>query len=344
MTLVCRDMDLDPKRVNPRAVLHWVSNLKNELVDHEAAGSRAENPTEELYAEAYGHYQRRLKAANAMDFDDLIMMTVHLFQAFPDVRETYRRRFRHVLVDEYQDTNHAQYALIRELCDDDTDLMVVGDSDQSIYAFRGASIRNILEFEDDFRERVHDPARAELPLDPEHPRRGQRRHQPQRGPQGQEPVVGRGRRREARRLRRRRRARRGAVRGRRGRPPHRRRRRQGVRRRGVLPHQRAEPCVRGSLHPGRPAVPGRRRRALLRAQGGQGRARVRARARQPARRRVAAPHPQRAEARHRRPRAGGHRAARVARGDLVLGGHAARRGVRRSRHPLARRPSRRSSR
>ncbi|MGH3474606.1 MAG: ATP-dependent helicase, partial [Aeromicrobium sp.] len=150
MTLVCRDMDLDPKKVNPRAVLHWVSNLKNELVDHEAAGSKAENPTEELYAEAYGHYQRRLKAANAMDFDDLIMMTVHLFQAFPDVRETYRRRFRHVLVDEYQDTNHAQYALIRELCDDDTDLMVVGDSDQSIYAFRGASIRNILEFEDDF--------------------------------------------------------------------------------------------------------------------------------------------------------------------------------------------------
>ena len=150
MTLVCRDMDLDPKRVNPRAVLNWVSNLKNELVDHEAAGGRAENPTEELYAEAYGHYQRRLKAANAMDFDDLIMMTVHLFQAFPDVRETYRRRFRHVLVDEYQDTNHAQYALIRELCDDDSDLMVVGDSDQSIYAFRGASIRNILEFEDDF--------------------------------------------------------------------------------------------------------------------------------------------------------------------------------------------------
>ena len=150
MTLVCRDMDLDPKRVNPRAVLNWVSNLKNELVDHEAAGSRAENPTEEIYAEAYGHYQRRLKAANAMDFDDLIMTTVHLLQAYPDVQETYRRRFRHVLVDEYQDTNHAQYQLIRELCDEQTDLMVVGDSDQSIYAFRGANIRNILEFEKDF--------------------------------------------------------------------------------------------------------------------------------------------------------------------------------------------------
>jgi DNA helicase-2/ATP-dependent DNA helicase PcrA len=150
MTLVCRDMNLDPKKVNPRAVLNWVSNLKNELVDHESAGSRANNPTEELYAEAYGHYQRRLKAANAMDFDDLIMTTVHLLQAFPDVQEAYRRRFRHVLVDEYQDTNHAQYVLIRELCDDETDLMVVGDSDQSIYAFRGANIRNILEFEQDF--------------------------------------------------------------------------------------------------------------------------------------------------------------------------------------------------
>ena len=151
MTLVCREMELDPKRFNPRAVLNWVSNTKNELLDHEAAASRAANQTEEVYAEAYGLYQRRLRAANAMDFDDLIMNTVHLFAAFPEVREIYRRRFRHVLVDEYQDTNHAQYALIRELCDEpDSDLLVVGDSDQSIYAFRGANIRNILEFEVDF--------------------------------------------------------------------------------------------------------------------------------------------------------------------------------------------------
>ena len=155
MTLVCRDMGLDTKKVNPRAVLNWISNLKNELVDHEAAVGRAGTRTEEQYAEAYGHYQRRLKAANAMDFDDLIMMTVHLLQAFPEVADTYRRRFRHILVDEYQDTNHAQYTLVRELAApveglDDTDLMVVGDSDQSIYAFRGASIRNILEFEQDF--------------------------------------------------------------------------------------------------------------------------------------------------------------------------------------------------
>ena len=150
MTLVCRDMDLDPKRINPRAVLNWISNLKNELVDHEAAAGKADNPTEEIYAEAYKTYQARLQAANAMDFDDLIMNTVHLFQAWPDVRETYRRRFRHILVDEYQDTNHAQYQLIKELTDEESDLLVVGDSDQSIYAFRGANIRNILEFEDDF--------------------------------------------------------------------------------------------------------------------------------------------------------------------------------------------------
>ncbi|NRQ49807.1 DNA helicase PcrA [Aeromicrobium sp. YC3-14] len=150
MTLICRDMDLDPKRVNPRAVLNWISNLKNELVDHEAAAGKATNPTEELYAEAYTAYQARLQAANAMDFDDLIMNTVHLFQAWPDVCETYRRRFRHILVDEYQDTNHAQYQLIKELTDPESDLLVVGDSDQSIYAFRGANIRNILEFEDDF--------------------------------------------------------------------------------------------------------------------------------------------------------------------------------------------------
>jgi len=179
MTLVCRDLDLDAKRYNPRAVLNWVSNCKNELLDHDAAVASAKNHLERTYAECYTSYQQRLQAANALDFDDLIMTTVHLLQAFPEVRETYRRRFRHVLVDEYQDTNHAQYALIRELCSDSAvrrtsdgdlvgvapttasaapdaptaepaELMVVGDSDQSIYAFRGANIRNILQFEEDF--------------------------------------------------------------------------------------------------------------------------------------------------------------------------------------------------
>ncbi len=165
MTLVLRDLELDPKRYQPNAVLHWVSDQKNELRDAEDAAKEARNGFEEAYASAYTHYQRRLREANALDFDDLIMTTVHLLQAFPDVRENYRRRFRHVLVDEYQDTNHAQYSLIQQLCgqsfeEPETDeagervepseLMVVGDADQSIYAFRGADIRNILDFEQDF--------------------------------------------------------------------------------------------------------------------------------------------------------------------------------------------------
>ncbi|MGH3505933.1 MAG: DNA helicase PcrA, partial [Nocardioidaceae bacterium] len=180
MGLVCRDLDLDQKRYAPRTVLNWVSNCKNELVDPETANANAKNQLERTYAECYTSYQERLRTANALDFDDLIMTTVHLFRAFPEVRETYRRRFRHVLVDEYQDTNHAQYALVRELCgtvttkrtadgdlvgaDPDAaspaklaepaELMVVGDADQSIYAFRGASIRNINQFEEDFPEAV----------------------------------------------------------------------------------------------------------------------------------------------------------------------------------------------
>jgi len=165
MQLVANDLDLDAKKFPVRAIMTWVSNNKNELVDHETATSRAETPIDIINASAYAEYQRRLTAANALDFDDLIMTTVHLIQAFPDLRETLRRRFRHVLVDEYQDTNHAQYVLVRELCGEDAEpaeggadglaidapeLMVVGDSDQSIYAFRGATIRNINDFETDF--------------------------------------------------------------------------------------------------------------------------------------------------------------------------------------------------
>ncbi len=159
MTLVCRDLDLDVKRYQPRAILHWISNAKNELQDADDATKDARNSQEETYAEAYRVYQDRLRQANALDFDDLLMMTVVLFRTFPEVRENWRRRFRHVLVDEYQDTNHAQYALIHELCGNNleeaegvlgAELMVVGDADQSIYAFRGANIRNIMDFEQDF--------------------------------------------------------------------------------------------------------------------------------------------------------------------------------------------------
>ena len=156
MTMVCRDLDLDPKRYPPRSFSAQVSNLKNELIDWETAADRATNHIEKSVAEAYAVYQRRLREANAVDFDDIIMITVNLLQAFPEVAEHYRRRFRHVLVDEYQDTNHAQYVLVRELVGrpggevPPAELCVVGDADQSIYAFRGATIRNIMQFEQDY--------------------------------------------------------------------------------------------------------------------------------------------------------------------------------------------------
>jgi DNA helicase-2/ATP-dependent DNA helicase PcrA len=152
MTMVGRDLDLDPKRYPARSLSAQVSNLKNELVTPEMWADRASNAHEKVLAEAYRVYQRRLVESHALDFDDLIMTTVQLLQGFPDVAEHYRRRFRHVLVDEYQDTNHAQYMLVRELTGgpDPAELAVVGDADQSIYAFRGATIRNILEFERDY--------------------------------------------------------------------------------------------------------------------------------------------------------------------------------------------------
>jgi DNA helicase-2/ATP-dependent DNA helicase PcrA len=156
MTMVGRELDIDPKRYPARALIAQVSNLKNELIDPEAFARQASNGNERILAEAYTLYQRRLAEAHALDFDDIIMSTVHLLQAFPAVAEHYRRRFRHILVDEYQDTNHAQYMLVRELTGPSDgvvppgELCVVGDADQSIYAFRGATIRNILEFERDY--------------------------------------------------------------------------------------------------------------------------------------------------------------------------------------------------
>ena len=147
-------LDLDIKRYKPRAMAAAISNFKNELASPEDAAKRATNYQEQREAEIYFEYQKRLTLANAMDFDDLIGNMVKLLREHPDVADRYRARFRHVLVDEYQDTNIAQYELIRELVGvgkaDMGQLCVVGDADQSIYAFRGATIRNIDEFERDF--------------------------------------------------------------------------------------------------------------------------------------------------------------------------------------------------
>src|SRR5699024_4657089 len=173
MTLVCRELDLDPKRFNPKVFSRKISDLKNELIDPDDYSKSVgeNNPFEQNLAQAYTRYQQRLREAHALDFDDIIMMTVTMLQAFPDIAEHYRRRFRHVLVDEYQDTAHATCLLVRELVDYEqsatggergerrensphadqapslppAELPVVGDADQSIYAFRGATIRNIIE-------------------------------------------------------------------------------------------------------------------------------------------------------------------------------------------------------
>ncbi|OCB35248.1 ATP-dependent DNA helicase PcrA [Mycobacterium malmoense] len=163
LQMIGRDMGLDIKRYSPRLLANAISNLKNELIDPAEAVAKLTDDSDDLaqtVASVYGEYQRRLRAANALDFDDLIGETVAVLRAFPQIAQHYRRRFRHVLVDEYQDTNHAQYVLVRELVGHDVtesgddvppaELCVVGDADQSIYAFRGATIRNIEDFERDY--------------------------------------------------------------------------------------------------------------------------------------------------------------------------------------------------
>jgi DNA helicase-2/ATP-dependent DNA helicase PcrA len=150
ITMCIKDLDLDPKRFPPRQMKAAISNAKNELVDHETFSARDSGFYHEKVADVYRLYQQRLVEASAVDFDDILKLTVELFQAFPDVLERWRNRFRYILVDEYQDTNHAQYMLVRLLGASHRNVCVVGDSDQSIYAFRGADMRNILEFEKDY--------------------------------------------------------------------------------------------------------------------------------------------------------------------------------------------------
>ena len=156
LTVIIRELNLDSKQYAARAVQGIISASKNELMGPADYANKTTNHFEEIVAEIFALYQRRLGAANAMDFDDLIGKTVDVLQRFPEARARYRSRFRHILVDEYQDTNHAQYILIRELVGVPgeefplAELCVVGDADQSIYAFRGANIRNNLAFEEDY--------------------------------------------------------------------------------------------------------------------------------------------------------------------------------------------------
>jgi len=156
ITIVAKELNLDPKRYPARAFQSIISNAKNELLSPQDYLKAASNQFEQVVADVYTIYQGRLMRANAMDFDDLILKTVEVLQRYPEAKARFRSRFRHVLIDEYQDTNHAQYILVKELVGTElegsapAELCVVGDADQSIYGFRGATIRNILQFEMDY--------------------------------------------------------------------------------------------------------------------------------------------------------------------------------------------------
>jgi DNA helicase-2/ATP-dependent DNA helicase PcrA len=144
------ELERDPKRFVPRGIHAQISNAKNQLVGPDEYAQRVASFYDQTVADVYGIYQRRLLGSNAVDFDDLLMLTVEVLERFPEARERWQKAFRYVLVDEYQDTNHAQYRLLQLLAEKHRNLCAVGDPDQSIYAFRGADIRNILEFERDF--------------------------------------------------------------------------------------------------------------------------------------------------------------------------------------------------
>ncbi len=144
------ELDIDPKRFPPRGIKRQISDAKNQLLDAEAYRLKVDSFFEQTAADVYDLYEHRLHSGNAMDFDDLLFRSVNLLELFPEIRDRYRTSFRHVLVDEYQDTNRAQYRWLQLLAEEHRNLCVVGDDDQSIYRLRGADIRNILDFEDHF--------------------------------------------------------------------------------------------------------------------------------------------------------------------------------------------------
>ena len=264
------ELERDPKRFVPRGIHAQISTAKNNLVSPEEYRQRVSSFYDQTVADAYDLYQRRLFASNAVDFDDMLFLTVQVLENFPEAREKWQNAFRYVLVDEYQDTNHAQYRLLQLLAEKHKNLFAVGDPDQSIYAFRGADIRNIMEFERDF------PGTRVIPLEQNYRStntilaRRERGHREQPRAQAEGALVGAGGGRSDPRARGRGRARRGAVRGRRDRPP----RRGGLQRlrdRGLLPHERAVARARRRARPAGDPVPGDRRAAVLRAGRDQGR-------------------------------------------------------------------------
>ena len=205
-----RELGIDDKLVPPRQALSRISQAKNRMEGPDSLRG-AWNLRDEQIAKIFEKYLLALKESNALDFDDLLLKTVELFETSQQVRERYGRKFKYVMVDEYQDTNRPQYLLIKRLAEMHRNLAVVGDPDQSIYKWRGADLRNLVDFEQRLRRREDRPARAELPLDAGDPRRRDRRHPAEPEPQGQAALDRPQGRREDRLLPRQRRARGGGL-------------------------------------------------------------------------------------------------------------------------------------
>ena len=255
---LAKDAGIDEKRLPPRAIANAISRAKDELVTAAAFRERASGWPDEAVADVYTAYELALRRAHALDLDDLIVRTVDLFRGHPDVLDRYRQRFTHLMIDEYQDTNRAQYHLVQLLAAERRNLMVVGDPDQGVYSFRGATIRNILDFEQDYPDATVIPLTRNYRSTRTIPRRGERRHRQQTavvpprtcGPRRTEgaPITryhATDEHDEAHAV----------VREiedhlRRGGAPRRRRR--------VLPHQRPVPCARGRADARVRALPGRR--------------------------------------------------------------------------------------
>ena len=269
------ELAIDPKRFAPRAIKSQISRAKNQLEDAAAYREQVGSFFEQTAADVYELYEKRIHEMNAVDFDDLLFRTVNLLELFPDVAERYRRTFRWILVDEYQDTNHAQYRLLQLLAGEERNVCVVGDDDQSIYGFRGADINNILDFERDFpgahvvkleqnyrsTQTILSAANAVVVA--------------QRGPQAEGALD----RRAARATRCTSPSSRTSTPRRATSPSEieRLRDEEGISRergRGLLPDQRAEPRAGGHARARRRRVPGDRRHQVLRARRDQGRARL----------------------------------------------------------------------
>ena len=281
---VRRDLNLDPKRHPPRQLHGRISALKNELVMPEEYAASAFTPPEKMLASVYTEYQRRLLDAYAVDFDDLLVLAVRLFREHPEVLARWQQRFRYVLVDEFQDTNLAEWELVQMLAAEHRNVLVVGDTDQSIYKFRGADYRNLMRFEEEFpdatiivldqnyRSTQHILDAANAVIENNAARRPKHLWTDQVGGELLTRAPGR------------RRARRSQLRGPGSATARRQRGHPVRRRRRVLPDQRAEPRDRRSARAGVDAVPGLRRREVLRPSRGEGRAGLPPRAREPRRR------------------------------------------------------------